>query len=95
MPPNKNILEVNKTQEDKLIRNASKRRSYIPRYKRLFYGHCFNCNNFGHKAVNCRAYAKNKSNYAGYLNNIYPIKYYEAYSRNQNSFGSLRNEVEC
>jgi hypothetical protein len=30
-----------------------------------------------------------------YLNNSYPRRSYEAYNRNQNSFGSLRNEVEC
>jgi hypothetical protein len=71
------------------------KRSSNPRYKRLFYSHCFNCANFGHKVVNCRSYFKNKSNYAGYLNNSYPKKYYEAYNRNENSFGSLRNEVEC
>jgi hypothetical protein len=64
-------------------------------YQRFFYGHCFNCVNFGHKAVNCRAYPKNISNNVGYLNNIYPIRYYEAYTRNQNRFGSLSNEVEC
>jgi hypothetical protein len=29
------------------------------------------------------------------LNNSYPRKYYEAYNKNQNSFGSLRNKVEC
>jgi hypothetical protein len=95
MPPKKNIPEVKKTQEDKFRRSASQRRSSIPRYQRFFYGHCFNCANFGHKVVNCRAYAKNRSNYAGYLNNSYPRKSYEAYNRNQNSFGSLSNEVEC
>jgi hypothetical protein len=94
IPPKKNILEGKKTQEEKFRRSASQRRLSIPKYQRLFYGHCFNCANFGHKVVNCRAYAKNRSNYIGYLNNSYPKKYYESYSRNQNSFGSLRNEVE-
>jgi hypothetical protein len=89
-PPKKNIPEIKKTQEDEFRRSASQRRSSTPRYQRFFYGHCFNCANFGHKVVNCRAYAKNRSNYAGYLNNSYPRKSYEAYNRNQNSFGSLR-----
>ena len=26
---------------------------YIPRYGYFFYGHCFTCGRFGHKAVNC------------------------------------------
>ena len=26
---------------------------YIPRYGYYFYGHCFTCGRFGHKAVNC------------------------------------------
>jgi hypothetical protein len=63
-------------------------------YKRLFYGHCFNCDNFGHKVVNYKAYAKNQSNYVGYLNNSYPRKSHEAYKRNKKNVGSLNNEVE-
>ena len=26
--------------------------SYVPRYGYFFYGHCFTCGRFGHKAVN-------------------------------------------
>jgi len=47
-----------------------------------------------HKPVNCKSYAKNQRKYANYLNNNYPKKCYEAYSRNQNNFRSLSNEVE-
>jgi hypothetical protein len=71
-PPKKNILEIKKTQEDKFRRSASQRRPYSPRYKIFFYDHCLDCANFGHKVVNCRAYAKNRSNNAGYLNNVIP-----------------------
>ena len=95
MPPKNNIPEIKKTQEEKFRRSASQRRSSIPRYQRLFYGHCFNCANFGLKVVNFIAYAKNRSNYEGYLNNGYSVKSYEAYNINQNNFGSLSNEVEC
>ena len=28
------------------------------RYLQIFLGHCYSCNNFGHKALNCRAYGK-------------------------------------
>jgi hypothetical protein len=77
-PPKKKILEINKTQEEKFRMSASQRRSSIPRYQIFFYDYCFDCDNFGHKYVNCRAYARNKSNNARYLNNIYPIRSYEA-----------------
>jgi hypothetical protein len=79
--------------EDKFRRSAFQRRSSTPRYQRFFYGHCFNYANFRQKVVNCRDYDKNQRNYAGYLNNSYPIKSYEAYNRNQNSFVSFCNEV--
>ena len=29
-----------------------------PKYKSAFYGYCFCCNNYGHKASNCQAYGK-------------------------------------
>ena len=29
------------------------RRQFFPRYKNFFYGYCFFCSNFGHKAINC------------------------------------------
>ena len=28
------------------------------RYQEIFLGHCYSCNNFGHKAINCRSYGK-------------------------------------
>jgi hypothetical protein len=31
----------------------TQRRQPFPRYKEFFYGYCFYCSNFGHKAVNC------------------------------------------
>jgi hypothetical protein len=33
--------------------------SFTPRHENFFYGHCFICTNFGHKAVDCRAYGRN------------------------------------
>jgi hypothetical protein len=30
-----------------------RRRQTFPRYKNFFYGYCFFCSNFGHKAINC------------------------------------------
>jgi hypothetical protein len=37
----------------------NKTTKFTPRYVNFFYGHCFYCNNFGHKVANCRAYGKN------------------------------------
>jgi hypothetical protein len=59
MPPKKNISEINKTQEDEFKRSALKRKSSTPKYQIFFNVHCFNYANFGHGAVNYRAYAKN------------------------------------
>jgi hypothetical protein len=40
-------------------RTMPQRRSLIPRYANLFYGHYFYCTNFGHKVVDCRDYKRN------------------------------------
>jgi cell division septum initiation protein DivIVA len=40
-------------------RTTSQRGSFASRYQSFFLGHCFTCNNFGHKVVNCRAYGRN------------------------------------
>jgi hypothetical protein len=48
-------------------RTAPKRRSFTPRYVNLFYGHCFNCNKFGHKFVDCRAYGRNVQEINAYV----------------------------
>jgi hypothetical protein len=31
----------------------------LPGMKKLFYGHCFYCTNFGHKIANCKDYKRN------------------------------------
>jgi hypothetical protein len=60
-----NHCEIKNQKEDfdhprqDLRRNTPKRRSFNPRYVNLFYGHCFNCTNFGHKLIDCRAYERN------------------------------------
>jgi hypothetical protein len=40
-------------------RTTPQRTTFTPRYENFFYGHCFICTNFGHKAVDCRAYGRN------------------------------------
>jgi hypothetical protein len=49
----------------------------------------------GYKDINCKSYAKKRSNYGGYSRNNYLRKPLEAYNRNYNNFFSLNNEVEC
>jgi hypothetical protein len=34
------------------------RRPFTNWYQNIFLGHCFSCNNFGHKEIDCRAYAR-------------------------------------
>jgi hypothetical protein len=82
-------------EEEGFRRETPFRRSPTSRYQTIFLGLCYSCNNFGHKAANCRAYAKNRRNYEGYSNNNYPRKSHEAQNINHNSFGSLSNEIEC
>jgi cytochrome c-type biogenesis protein CcmH/NrfF len=43
------------------------RRSFTPRYANLFYGNCFYCTNFGHKASDCRDYKSNVQERSAYV----------------------------
>ena len=44
------------THNNAIRRLASSRRPPMPRYDNLFLGLCYACNNYGHKAIDCRAY---------------------------------------
>jgi hypothetical protein len=61
-----------------------------PKY--IFIGYCYSCNNFGHKAVHCKAYGKyNRGNVQRYKNNRYNTE-----KRNYNSFSPLQDfNSEC
>ena len=74
-------LEMKKNEEDEcawkkslathnndLKRPALARRPPMPKYQSFFPGLCYACNTYGHKATNCKAYARNgniwrKNNY--------------------------------
>jgi hypothetical protein len=96
---------MKKTQEEDhdFRRTTPTRRPPTPRYQNIFLGLCYSCNNFGHKAINCRAYAKgrntwNKSSYENPKNHYegnYPRKPHEAFDINYNNFGALGYEIEC
>ena len=43
---------------DKDKTNVMPRRPMTSSYQQIFFCHCYSCNNFGHKALNCSAYGK-------------------------------------
>ena len=45
------------THNNELRRHAPSRRPPISRYQSFFSSLCYACNNFGHKAIDCRTYA--------------------------------------
>ena len=45
------------THNDEFRRSAPARRSPIPRCQKNFFGLCYSCNKYGHKAIDCRVYA--------------------------------------
>jgi hypothetical protein len=67
------------------------RRSMASRYQHIFLGHYYSCNNFGHKALNYKAYGKvhfHKKN----TSNNYP----KERKGNHNSFAPLQSyDIEC
>jgi hypothetical protein len=52
MDQRNNVLFVQRNHQHRRNR-PSQRRQPFSRYQRFFYGYCFFCSNFGHKAVNC------------------------------------------
>ena len=59
-------------------------------YQHIFYGYCYSCGKFGHKAVECHTYPKNE------YNSRRSIKYEPPRAqRNINRFEYLINNIEC
>ena len=74
---------------DKYRTNVMPRIPMTSRYQQIFFGHFYSCNNFGHKALNCRAYGK----FRDYKNNAFSNK---PKVRNHNFFAPLqRYDIEC
>ena len=62
------------------------RRIFPPRYQPIFFGHCYSCGRFGHRAVECLMYENYSRRYFG-----------NEYSRSQqdiNRFDYLRDDLE-
>jgi hypothetical protein len=70
---NQRPIETNRSQEEEgFIRAPTLRRYSTPRYQTIFFGLCYACNNFGHKAVNCIAKNKNINNFESHTQKGYP-----------------------
>ena len=67
----------------------------MPKY---FLSICYSCNNFRHKAINCRAYVRgintwNRNGYENFKND--DEKSHNEFDRSYNKFGALIYEIEC
>jgi hypothetical protein len=61
---NQRMTEKNRPQEEEgFIRVTPFRRSSTPMYQTIFLDLCYACNNFGHKAINCKANSRNIKGY--------------------------------
>jgi hypothetical protein len=59
--------EAGPTPQSKFRRETPSRWTPKQRYENIFHGHCFSCNEYGHKALECRHYARKD---VGRFNNI-------------------------
>jgi hypothetical protein len=78
------------------------RRPTMSRYEYLFLGKCFPCNNFGHKAINCKVHPRNDQRINGGMYNAPRNNYVNnkvknhVDNRNKNSFSPLFNYyIKC
>lgn len=55
----------NKNTRLEFMKVETPRRSFSTKYEDIFLGHCYDCGNFGHKAIHYRAYVRNN-----YMRNI-------------------------
>ena len=82
-------------EEEGLIRVPPFIKSLTPRYQTIFFGSYYACNNFGHKAANCRANNRNINNFESHAQKGYLGRPSETQRRSYNMFESLSIEVEC
>jgi len=96
----------NSSHNNEFKRLVPPRRPFTNWYQNLFLGYCFSCNNFGHKEIDCKSYARNdhvrdinRSSYkivkGDYVSNK-TRNSHEFVERNYNSFSPLLDyNVEC
>jgi hypothetical protein len=91
-----NQQETDRPQEEEgFIRETPFRRSSTSRYQTIFFGLCYVCNSFGHKATNCRANNRNSNNFESYTQRDYSRRPSDTQRRSYNMLESLSTEVEC
>ena len=54
--------QVPATQSSNPRGQATPRRPPMPMYQNFFSGLCYACNNYGHKAIDCRTYIRSRYN---------------------------------
>jgi hypothetical protein len=93
---NQQQSETSRPQEEEGFRRVTPFKIYsTPRYQTIFFGLCYSCDNFAHKAVNCRENRRNINKYEIHAYNGYARRPNETQRRSYNRFESLSTEVEC
>jgi hypothetical protein len=82
-------------EEEGFIRASHFIRSSTTRYQTIFFGLCYACNNFGHKAVNYRDNNMNNNYFESHTQRGYSRRPSETQRRSYNMFESLSTGVEC
>ena len=88
---------ITKFQDSNYRRSTTTGIPSTSKYQNIFFGICYSCNNFGHKAINCRAYVRGRNtwNINGYENfKNHDEKPYKEFDRSYNKFGALNYETE-
>ena len=92
---NQRSTETDRSQEEEgCIRAPPFRISLTLGYQTIFFGLCYACNNFGHKAVNCIANNMNITNFESHIQKGYPRRPSETQKISYNNFESLITKVE-
>jgi hypothetical protein len=100
-PPPRRFIFQNQEQtyrpqeEEGFIRAPSFIISSTPRYQTIFFGLCYACNNFGHKAMNCGPNKMNNNNFESHTQRGYSIRPSETKRISYNRFEPLSTGVEC
>jgi hypothetical protein len=93
---NQRPIEIDRSQEEEgFIRAPPFKRYSTLGYQTIFFGLCYACNNFGHKAVNCIDNDRNINKFESHTQKGYPRSPSETQRRSYNRFESLSTEVEC
>jgi hypothetical protein len=89
-----NQQQIDRPQEEEgFIRAPPFIRSSTTRYQIIFFVLCYACNNFGHKAVNCRANNKNNNYFESHTQSGYSRRPTETQRKIYSRFESLNTEV--